>query len=275
MPLKRPLAVALVRMMVLSVVGVGMLFGTGVALAQSNGEIDSCTTITENGAYELTEDIENSEQKYCIKIEAERVELNGNGHLIDGVGEDNTVGVYVPDANGAVEIYNLEVTNWDEGIRADNTNGEIIVEDVIAHHNKDGVKSFAIDLRLRDSEIYNNSDDGIHASADSGSIYNNTVYANEEDGMYLPVFEDGGVSSNVVRNNGDDGLYLRHIGQTDFRVIVEGNTIKRNADDGIHLNDVERVTIRDNTICDNEDNAIYVADTPDGEVTKRNNDLSC
>ena len=284
---------------------VGSVFGTGVALAQSDdvNEIDSCTTITESGTYELTQDITNSEKKHCIKVEASNVVLNGSSHRVDGVGEDNTVGVYVTDLKFRIEITDLEVTDWDEGIRAGGvtppfTSGGTTIENVTAHHNKDGVKSFAHDLTIRDSEIYENSDDGIHVIASKPAIHNNTVYDNTEDGIYLVRAYDGAVTSNVVRNNsddgidgqgtreieyranriaenGDDGLYLRNISQTDGRLIVEGNTINRNADDGIHLNDVERVTIRDNTGCANEDAAIYVADTPADEVTRQGNDLSC
>lgn len=284
-----------IRALIICVLAVLALTGGANALATNTDtvtEIDSCTTITEPGTYELTEDIEDSEEERCIDIRVDgEVILDGNGHLIDGVGDDNTVGIFALATRGSsYEISDVEVSDWDEGIRANRVTGNAFVglEGIEAHHNKDGIKNDGVSLfSVYESETYENSDDGIHIRGGLDNyLTRNEVYDNGDDGIYFENAFDSAAVDNDIWSNGDDGIDVQ--ASSDMRSI-EGNNITDNADDGIYFRDTideeniideNRVTdnhddgidlreyagtLRDNTVCGNEDRQII--DRYDGSST--------
>lgn len=257
-------------------------------------EIDSCTTIDESGTYELTADIENSDEERCIVIEASGVEFDGNGHLVDGVGDDNTNGIYAADIRSVI-IENVEVSGWDEGIRTD---GVTIPSayDIIAHHNKDGIKMVgANDGVVDDSEVYENTDDGVHLKNGSeASVYDSHIYDNGEDGIYHDNAGEGTIEESIIEGNGDDGidaqladeLAVRHNNVREngddgifFREALRSNAgvydnvVRNNGDDGIDIKESTDIGVFDNTVCGNDDQQIVIRDGSDG--TFRNNTVTC
>lgn len=171
--------------------------------------ISSCTTINSPGQYVLANDITSSGATNCIRIAASDVVLDGNGHVIEGVGDPGTRGVYVYEAPSAgqgitltnVTVTNLGVTEWAEGIRFDRVeNG--VVEGVDAWHNEKGVR---FDVLSRDHAVYGSgiaenrvglvldggggadvrgnefeaNDWGIRAYSDGNGIVENELFDNE------------------------------------------------------------------------------------------------
>ena len=57
----------------------------------ANHTIDSCTTITSPGSYELTDTVTASNTSACVEIAASDVTLDGNGNTVDGY-SNNTIG---------------------------------------------------------------------------------------------------------------------------------------------------------------------------------------
>lgn len=102
--------------------------------------VDGCRVIDSPGAYELTADITNSTNTTCLDIRSSDVTFDGNGHTIDGVDADGTVGVFANGTDEALEnvsVRNLAVTDWSDGVRFEDATGGY-VEDVVAERNGDG-----------------------------------------------------------------------------------------------------------------------------------------
>ena len=139
---------------VLTVVVVGTLL-VGAAIAMGGAEssyrppprvpddatrIDSCTTISEPGAYVLTTDLKDNKKtrlsESCIRIVADDVIFSGGGHVVDGKGISDTRGVT---ANGTnVTVVNVVVSDWNRGVYFRNvSDGE--VRNVTASGNAYGI----------------------------------------------------------------------------------------------------------------------------------------
>ncbi|QLG28573.1 right-handed parallel beta-helix repeat-containing protein [Halorarum halophilum] len=120
--------------------------------------IDSCTTITEPGAYVLTTDVENDKHtrlsESCIRIESDDVLFEGDGHVVDGRGISDTRGVT---ANGTnVTVRNVTVSDWDRGIYYRNVSGGTI-EGVNATENGYGIDlDWSREVTIADSDVSGN-----------------------------------------------------------------------------------------------------------------------
>jgi hypothetical protein len=75
-------------------------------------QIDSRTTVTRPGRYELVEDIRNGGGTHlsdaCLRIQSSDVVLDGGGHTVDGHGVSDTVGIAV---GSDTALENVVVTN--------------------------------------------------------------------------------------------------------------------------------------------------------------------
>ncbi|WP_435158315.1 hypothetical protein [Haladaptatus sp. DFWS20] len=129
------LASGLALLIVASLVTSVSLVATQPARAQT--PINSCTTITQPGEYELTQDITDSPDTTCIDIQADDVVLDGNGHTIDGVDAVNTVGVQSQSQTN-VTVENLTVTDWLTGISVDSSDNHTLTN-ITANNNNLGI----------------------------------------------------------------------------------------------------------------------------------------
>jgi parallel beta-helix repeat protein len=86
----------------------------GDTLEQSpDQEIDACTDISRPGSYELTSDLSSDET--CIEINTSYVTVDGQGHLVEGVGSDDKTGIYANGTGGTVSdvtVTNVELSGW-------------------------------------------------------------------------------------------------------------------------------------------------------------------
>ncbi|MFH5800801.1 NosD domain-containing protein [Haladaptatus sp. CMAA 1911] len=149
-------------------------------------KINSCTTIDKPGRYELTTDITNGGgtgiSQSCIEIRSGNVVLDGNGHTIDGRGNSHTTAIQINTASiNDVQISNVKVTNWHEGIAFQHGSiGEI--HNVSASSNVYGISIEDSHLIVTtDSRMENNlvgiksSDNSLHLKLWGNTITHNNV----------------------------------------------------------------------------------------------------
>ena len=87
--------------------------------------INSCSTISSPGEYVLNQSIMDSSASSCINITSSDVIFDGASYTIDGVGAQNTYGVYVISMTN-VTVKNLTVMDWHFGVYYSNVQNGII-----------------------------------------------------------------------------------------------------------------------------------------------------
>jgi parallel beta-helix repeat protein len=196
-------------------------------------QVNSCLVIDKPGRYELTQDIADSTADVCIDIRVSDVVFDGNGYTIDGVGTDDSIGVYgngtsSPGVRGNdtgtlrnVTIQNVAVTNWGDGI--------------------------------------------VYRAVENGRIVDVATGANSDDGIQLQDSNENTLNNNTVNDNGGDGITVW--GESN-RNQLENNTVSDNADTGIDfvirpLTDYvarpSRNMLSNNTVSDNNGGGIYLS----------------
>lgn len=208
--MRRLLVVTLVVLVSGSVVAPATLF-TDRTAAQSSDEIDSCTTITESGEYELTDDISGDDDTWnCIEIRADDVTLDGNGYAVEAEAEgfDGNSGIYV---NGSddVEVRNVEVRGWEHGFEATRSS-ELSLVDVASTGNlQHGVSVTGGEgdvLSIQDSRFYANFGSGVFFNTEGRVEMADTVVRGN--GVYGIVAFNAPVTMDNVSVSGSEGLEL-------------------------------------------------------------------
>ncbi|MFC7046014.1 right-handed parallel beta-helix repeat-containing protein [Halobacteriaceae archaeon GCM10025711] len=110
-----------------------LLAGAPTTSGAGSTGIDSCTTISEPGTYDLTGDISNESATTCLHVTASDVVIDGNGHTVHGThAEDElrtSAGIEIDDGPAGVDadesttvsnvtVRDVRVTGWDTGVRA-------------------------------------------------------------------------------------------------------------------------------------------------------------
>lgn len=193
---------------VVSVVATGLAVAVGPtslqAIAAPNAVTD-CTTITEPGEYQLAQDITNGGDDNftyisgtCLRIQADDVTLEGNGHTVDGFGVSDTTAITVggdePVEN--VTVRNLRVREWNRGVYVAN-GSNVTVHNVAAGGNSFGVfveDSQDVTVRRMTANRYFV---GVYLEDSSARLANNTLR-----GSHAHVVSNG---SEVQRTGGNDG----------------------------------------------------------------------
>lgn len=174
--------------------------GTDVAGATT---VDSCTTLTEPGAYVLTADVTDSETGTCIRIHSDDVVLDGAGHTIDGVGAFGSAGVVVePRGDGSltnVTVRNVTVTDWDDGVRYVRVLDGSVAGTTTANNRVGLTLLNARNNTLADNVARSNRLRGIALFEESANntLSNNTVRAN---GFGISLVEPGTRNNTLVGN---------------------------------------------------------------------------
>ena len=211
--------------------------GRAIDTGQS-GSLDSCTTITEPGRYELAADITDSDASTCLRIRSSDVVVAGGDHRIDGVGSFGSAGVVVgPESDRPlrnVTVRNVTVTGWDDGIRYIRVVDGRVIRTTTAD-NRVGIALLDThDSRLADNVARANRLRGISLleSSENNTLRNNTAENNALFGIHLV---EGGVRNNTLASNAatnnEFGIVL--IGVHDNA--VTGNTATANRMAGIWL----------------------------------------
>ena len=85
--------------------------------------------ITTPGTYYLNQDIQNCDLVVCVEVKCSNVIIEGNGHTIDGNGQNGYCGIYVSNQNSAISgvtVRNLKVTGYSDSIYFDNAKNGLI-----------------------------------------------------------------------------------------------------------------------------------------------------
>lgn len=205
--------------------------------------VTSCRTIEDPGRYELTRDITNGSAEACIRITADDVDFDGNGHVIDGVnatdGEGITTGT-VSRLRSNVTVANVTVTNWQFGVQYTGFESGRI-ENVTVTDSRWGMSLGTASITVANSTVSNSSWAGIQV-ADSayGTEYDTRLVGNEltnnRQGVRLLMDDQSSVSveNNTFQGN-DDGLWVHSADN----LTVRGNAFTANVD-GIHVDTTNR-----------------------------------
>jgi len=130
--------------------------------------IDNCTILDVEGAtYYLTVDIINSPYlNPCMRVQAQNVTLDCQGHVIDGMDEMETVGVYSNQYNTTIK--NCVITDWAFGIDYRGSHGLI---------QNNTLNSNIYGIILKDGSnntIYNN----LFNNTNNVGFWGSAIYAN-------------------------------------------------------------------------------------------------
>lgn len=239
--------------------------------------IDGCTVIDSSGRYELTANVTDSDERTCVRIAASDVVVDGNGHLLDGVGGNDSAAVLVDDGAARrqnVTVRNLTVTGWTTGIAAGNGGDgvtRVAVEDVVARQNGVGV-----DLRrvgsaaLLRSTVTDSGGSGVWTSEfEDLFLRRNRLARNGGYGAMVFYGGDATLSSNEVVDNGDGGGY-RSAGvlvEDVTQVRLTDNAVARSAGAGVELSYVYGGSIDGNLLEANGDAGFTGSDLSDLAIT--------
>jgi hypothetical protein len=207
MPSRSLAAVVLAFLVVVS--GSVVAVSTESAAADRPNRIDSCTTITEPGTYELNQSVDDApdtDRRACIVVRSGDVTLDGNGHTINGTWNSVFVGTAIPFTPTAEPLGN--VTIRDVVARNDVTlyrTPGATVRNVSAHDVElyEGEGSVVADNALTDPPGSRTAAISVYRSNDT-VVANNTVTNTDEPNEHF--LDRGsltvGVSDNVtVRDN--------------------------------------------------------------------------
>lgn len=252
-----------------SIGAMGMSTLAAVANAKRATRIDSCTTITEPGEYELAADITHTGSGVCIHIRADDVTLDGKGFALRGPRNFSSYGI---STMGNVEVRNLEVRDFTYGFNVPRPRGRF--ENVVSVHNR--ISGFSLGTaaertRITDSDISHNGSAGIGAfKADRLRISDNTIDWNDTGIVFRQAVSRSTVRRNSISNNGQRGFTAWEGGDRN-RVI--DNVVKGNGIRGISINDFNperatRLSIKGNTVAENGEDGVFLRQVDDSKVIR-------
>jgi parallel beta-helix repeat protein len=191
---------AFVLVAVVTVVSVGAVGGV---TAQES--VTGCGIIDSSGNYVLEGDI-SEDADSCIEITSSDVSFDGQGNSITGVGDENSTAITVRgEPAGAVknvEVTNVDINDWGEGVRL-----SVVNESEVSEVDVTRTENTAITL----------------TESSHNTVVDNTLDENEE-GISVDTFfiaaTDNTVEDNTVENTNGTAVALVFGAQ--------GNTVRRN-----------------------------------------------
>ncbi len=245
--------------------------GPAVGMIQSGSqttvtEIEGCKTITEPGYYELTQDIINSSAKECILIRSNDVVFDGNGHVIDGVGQ-NVTGHKIPIRVGYsnqyhiqnVTVKNVIVKEWFQGVGISRASNNTIRNVTARYNNQYGIYlgDNATHNTVADSTATDTIENGIFLAdySDHNRIVNNTVRRNGN-GISIYDSDHNIVANNTAINNAKKGIFL---GSNASYNRISNNSVTENPNGIRAVSDSSRNIIEHNYAVNNSKKGIVVA----------------
>ncbi len=217
--------------------------GITVPVAATNLAYSGQTiTIAAPGSYVLTNDITDSSLATCIEIRASNVVFDGGGHLVDGRGTGDSIGISVHNPQGVrnVTIRNVRVRDWDRGVSLAGVVDSGVESSVLEGNLFCGAVFYlnATGNTLAGCNVTGNGF-GIILSAGAADceVLGNRI-ENNECGLYLYASNGVTVAHNIVAGNTDSGAcYYLSGGGTAFdnrfdnnlNIAFNGNPLAENA----------------------------------------------
>jgi parallel beta-helix repeat protein len=246
-------------------------------------------TVTESCTFDGDMDCESG---HGLKIGADNITIDGNGHTLNGVAPGTCDGLGIErsgiynKAHDNITIRNLEIVNFCTGIysRYNEDNGDRvygnIIENCEIHHNgaasgggttTQGIKWKGVfDSVIANSSIHDNTGAGTACTSGGNGIFingisscgawNNTItenmiYNNTKGGFLTRMMcVNTTVSRNDVYGNGQGGIILRC--KKTATHTIEENNVHENRGSGIFIGGPDSV-IRHNTITNNKNGSAY------------------
>ncbi|MEM5790451.1 MAG: NosD domain-containing protein [Candidatus Aenigmatarchaeota archaeon] len=164
--------------------------------------LTSCSVLDQEGAtYLLDTDIINSENSTCMNIIANRITLDCQGHLIDGIDNLNTYGIRIsryPPTDTDITIKNCVVTNWRYGIYTVASMNISIINSTFSSNYAGANILYGSHYNKIFNSTFSNNDYGVYFSeSSSNSIYNCKIENNSLVGIY---FTDSG-GNNIINTS--------------------------------------------------------------------------
>jgi hypothetical protein len=147
----------------------GMTF-VGSGTSQDPYQVTQCFTAQSAGYYQLQQNIEDVTST-CIDIQADGVNIDGNGHSIMGNDETSSTAIYT-EGYDSVRISNMTIGLFSDGIRLYDMQGESSITSVtIATSRDNGIELRGVhDVTISDVTIINSADDGITVRMFDGNL---------------------------------------------------------------------------------------------------------
>jgi parallel beta-helix repeat protein len=154
-----------------------------------------------------------------VTIDADKITLDGNGHLIDGVGSGS--GIYL-DSKRGVTIKNCVVTEFSEGIRLQSCIHDTLVDNIVIN-NDYGIKLHYSPYNTVVNNIANNNSHGISLdNSDNNDLTANTARGDYWEGIHLYSSDNNILTNNTANSCTLSGIMLSY---------CSGNTLMRNTAD--------------------------------------------
>ena len=192
---------AVVVLVVAAVAGGTAMVGSTQGQSGGPTEIKTCTTISEPGRYVLTQDILNGGgnggfayiSETCIRIAADNVVFDAQGHTIDGFGISDTTAIGTKEGGhySDVTVKNAHITDWNRGVYLGNT------EDATVRNVNASGNGFGVFIE--------------HAR---GTTVRNSKLTNDFIGLYHTDTRGNTFKGNAIRNNHAAGVAWEKPGET-------------------------------------------------------------
>ncbi len=199
-------------------------------------------TITSPGSYVLKNDITDSTLVTCIEIRASNVVVDGGGHLVDGTGTGDSIGISVRNPEGVrnVTIRNIRVRDWERGVSLEGAVDSSVESSVLEGNLFCGAVFYlnATGNTLAGCTVTGNGYGLVLSAGASDCAVRDNRIENNECGLYLYDSDGVTVTKNIVAGNWDCGVcyYLSGGGSVyDNRfdnsrnVVFDGEPIAANA----------------------------------------------
>jgi len=166
-----------------------------------------------------------------------------SGHSITSLGNESGDGIYIIDTNG-LEVRNCRVSNFYEGIIAQNARNVVIYNTAVSGSPNGGIVLMHSNGCTVRNSATENSTNGIHVTdSNNTSILNNTFIGDRFSGLYLGHLNGATVSGNIAERC-DTGLYMNNV--TGAR--VQGNMFTNSTQSGIWVTNSRGNTIALNRV---------------------------
>ncbi len=233
-----------------------------------------------------------TENPFAIWIHASSVVLDGMGKSLIGKDTTYSSGILVDKLSMGVQIYNLTVEHWDNGIFMDfSAPGVIdnIISGVTAENNNNGIVLVnSDDTTIQGCKIQNNRDNGvIFINADNNAVTDCSVRNNQGNGIYLEYSDNVLIYRNQIAGNHLAGIAVQNktypsdivkilsnrIDLNQKGVVINGslvdiigsNRIEANGI-GLEVLDDSGNLIYDNYFIDNTDSGISLSNSYNGWI---------
>ncbi|WP_332899773.1 right-handed parallel beta-helix repeat-containing protein [Haladaptatus sp. CMSO5] len=227
--------------------GASLAFSSPVAATEPT-TIESCTTINASGEYVLANNITGA-QDGCIQITADNVTLDGDGHVLDGEGENYERAIVATDVEN-VTVHNVSITEWaGEGILFESVTGGEVRESSFEVVDRGAVVSDSSNVTVVDNHIFDVNIVGVELERTNNSHITANLFEEKYiyAGIELSHSHNNLIDQNTVRDIGGNVLNAK---ESNRNVIV--NNTATDTYGGVIMRDSDGNRISENTLSDTD-----------------------